>query len=60
MSDTVITINPAEFNGLPLFKSVSIFDVEDGAARLYDPIARGVAGAPIHSVLLKDYAAVPW
>ncbi len=35
-------------------------DVEDGAARLYDPIARGVAGAPIHSVLLKDYAPVPW
>ncbi|MEM7407291.1 MAG: cyclic nucleotide-binding domain-containing protein [Pseudomonadota bacterium] len=29
MSDTILTINPAEFNQLPLFKSVSIFDVED-------------------------------
>jgi CRP-like cAMP-binding protein len=29
MSDTILTINPAEFNKLPLFKSVSIFDVED-------------------------------
>ena len=29
MSDTILTINPAEFSHLPLFKSVSIFDVED-------------------------------
>ncbi|MBT6275121.1 MAG: cyclic nucleotide-binding domain-containing protein [Chromatiales bacterium] len=29
MSNTIITINLAEFTGLPLFKSVSIFDVED-------------------------------
>lgn len=29
MSDTIITINPAEFHRLPLFQSVSIFDVED-------------------------------
>lgn len=29
MSDTILTINPAEFNKLPLFNSVSIFDVED-------------------------------
>lgn len=29
MSDTILTINPAEFNKLPLFKSVSVFDVED-------------------------------
>ena len=29
MSDTILTINPAEFNKLPLFKSVSIFDIED-------------------------------
>ena len=35
-------------------------DVEDGAARLYDPIARGVAGERVHSVLLKDYEPVPW
>ena len=30
MSDTtILTINPAEFNHIPLFRSVSIFDVED-------------------------------
>ena len=29
MSDTILTINPAEFNHIPLFNSVSIFDVED-------------------------------
>jgi CRP-like cAMP-binding protein len=29
MSDTILTINPAEFKRLPLFRSVSIFDVED-------------------------------
>lgn len=29
MSDTILTINPAEFNQIPLFSSVSIFDVED-------------------------------
>ena len=30
MSDTtILTINPAEFNQIPLFRSVSIFDVED-------------------------------
>ncbi|MGK0169382.1 MAG: CRP-like cAMP-binding protein [Gammaproteobacteria bacterium] len=29
MSDTILTINPAEFNQIPLFSSVSMFDVED-------------------------------
>lgn len=29
MSDTLLTINPLEFQHLPLFRSVSIFDVED-------------------------------
>ncbi len=29
MSDTIITISPVEFARLPLFKSVSIFEVED-------------------------------
>ena len=29
MSDTILTINPAEFKHIPLFSSVSIFDVED-------------------------------
>ncbi|MEU2610512.1 SDR family NAD(P)-dependent oxidoreductase [Micromonospora sp. NPDC007271] len=35
-------------------------DVVDAAARIYDPIIRGEAGAPLHGVLLKDYAVVPW
>jgi CRP-like cAMP-binding protein len=29
MSDTILTINPVEFNQIPLFSSVSMFDVED-------------------------------
>ena len=29
MSDTILAINPSEFNRIPLFRSVSIFDVED-------------------------------
>ncbi len=29
MSDTILTINPAEFHQIPLFASVSMFDVED-------------------------------
>ena len=28
MSNTILTINPAEFNKPPLFKSASIFNVE--------------------------------
>ncbi|GAA3469682.1 SDR family NAD(P)-dependent oxidoreductase [Nonomuraea roseola] len=35
-------------------------DVIDGAARLYDPIVRGEAGAPLHGVFLKDYQVAPW
>ncbi|MFC9292538.1 SDR family NAD(P)-dependent oxidoreductase [Streptomyces sp. NPDC057011] len=35
-------------------------DVVDGAARIYHPIVRGQAGAPVHGVLLKDYQEVPW
>jgi NAD(P)-dependent dehydrogenase (short-subunit alcohol dehydrogenase family) len=35
-------------------------DVIDGAARVYDPIVRGVAGAPVHGLFLKDYRAVDW
>ncbi len=35
-------------------------DVEDGAARLYDPILRGIAGEPVFGLLLRDYSAVPW
>ncbi|MFE5489086.1 SDR family NAD(P)-dependent oxidoreductase [Streptomyces virginiae] len=35
-------------------------DIVDGAARVYHPIVRGEAGAPVHGVLLKDYRQVPW
>lgn len=35
-------------------------DLSDGAARVYDPIVRGEAGADIHGVFLKDYAPASW
>ena len=35
-------------------------DLADGAARVYDPIVRGEAGADLHGVLLKDYEPAPW
>jgi NAD(P)-dependent dehydrogenase (short-subunit alcohol dehydrogenase family) len=35
-------------------------DVIDGAARVYDPIVRGVRGAPVHGVFLKDYREAQW
>jgi NAD(P)-dependent dehydrogenase (short-subunit alcohol dehydrogenase family) len=35
-------------------------DFEDAAARILDPIARGLAGRPVYGVLLKDYAEAPW
>jgi NAD(P)-dependent dehydrogenase (short-subunit alcohol dehydrogenase family) len=35
-------------------------DVVDAAARIYHPIRSGEAGTPIHGVLLKNYAQVPW
>jgi NAD(P)-dependent dehydrogenase (short-subunit alcohol dehydrogenase family) len=35
-------------------------DVEDGAARIYDPIVRGRMGEPVHGLLLKDYESVSW
>ncbi|MER7335848.1 MULTISPECIES: SDR family NAD(P)-dependent oxidoreductase [unclassified Micromonospora] len=35
-------------------------DVVDGAARVYDPIVRGVHGAPVSGQFLKDYRSVPW
>jgi NAD(P)-dependent dehydrogenase (short-subunit alcohol dehydrogenase family) len=35
-------------------------DVIDGAARVYDPIVRGVAGDRSFGVFLKDYREVPW
>ncbi|MEU2155100.1 SDR family NAD(P)-dependent oxidoreductase [Streptomyces sp. NPDC019396] len=35
-------------------------DVVDGAARVYDPIVRGEAGAPVSGVFLKDYQEAAW
>ncbi|MFG3504987.1 SDR family NAD(P)-dependent oxidoreductase [Streptomyces sp. NPDC047821] len=35
-------------------------DVVDGAARVYDPIVRGEAGAPVSGVFLKDYRPAAW
>ncbi|MEV4642259.1 SDR family NAD(P)-dependent oxidoreductase [Actinoplanes sp. NPDC049548] len=35
-------------------------DVVDAAARIYHPVVAGEAGAPLHGVLLKNYAVVPW
>jgi NAD(P)-dependent dehydrogenase (short-subunit alcohol dehydrogenase family) len=35
-------------------------DVVDGAARVYDPIVRGEAGAPVWGVFLKDYQVTAW
>ncbi|GGT29257.1 SDR family NAD(P)-dependent oxidoreductase [Streptomyces purpureus] len=35
-------------------------DVVDGAARVYDPIVRGEAGAPVAGVFLKDYQEAAW
>ncbi|GAB3159155.1 SDR family oxidoreductase [Micromonospora sonneratiae] len=35
-------------------------DVVDGAARVYDPIVRGVSGQPVHGQFLKDYRSVQW
>lgn len=35
-------------------------DVIDGAARVYDPVVRGVRGAPVSGQFLKDYRSVPW
>lgn len=34
--------------------------LEDAAARLLDPIARGVRGEPVSGLLLKDYRSVDW
>ncbi|WP_214106445.1 SDR family NAD(P)-dependent oxidoreductase [Acrocarpospora catenulata] len=35
-------------------------DVIDGAARVYDPIVRGVGGRPVSGLFLKDYRPVEW
>ncbi|GAA3337158.1 SDR family NAD(P)-dependent oxidoreductase [Amorphoplanes nipponensis] len=35
-------------------------DVVDGAARVYDPIVRGLGGEPVSGQFLKDYRSVPW
>lgn len=35
-------------------------DVVDGAARVYDPIVRGIGGERLYGVFLKDYRPAPW
>jgi NAD(P)-dependent dehydrogenase (short-subunit alcohol dehydrogenase family) len=35
-------------------------DVVDGAARVYDPIVRGVGGEPVYGLFLKDYRSADW
>jgi NAD(P)-dependent dehydrogenase (short-subunit alcohol dehydrogenase family) len=35
-------------------------DLEDGAARVYDPIVRGELGEDLHGCFLKDYAPGNW
>jgi NAD(P)-dependent dehydrogenase (short-subunit alcohol dehydrogenase family) len=35
-------------------------DVIDGAARVYDPVVRGVGGERLSGVFLKDYRPVEW
>jgi NAD(P)-dependent dehydrogenase (short-subunit alcohol dehydrogenase family) len=35
-------------------------DEIDGAARVYDPIVRGVGGQPVFGLFLKDYAPASW
>ncbi|MEE2039653.1 SDR family NAD(P)-dependent oxidoreductase [Nocardiopsis sp. CT-R113] len=35
-------------------------DLEDGAARVYDPIVRGELGEDLHGCFLKDYAPSNW
>ncbi|WP_066361393.1 SDR family NAD(P)-dependent oxidoreductase [Herbidospora mongoliensis] len=35
-------------------------DVIDGAARVYDPIVRGVGGRPVSGFFLKDFRPVEW
>ncbi|MFN2320567.1 MAG: SDR family NAD(P)-dependent oxidoreductase [Dermatophilaceae bacterium] len=35
-------------------------DLVDGAARVYDPIVQGEAGADLRGVFLKDYKPHPW
>jgi NAD(P)-dependent dehydrogenase (short-subunit alcohol dehydrogenase family) len=35
-------------------------DLQDGAARVYDPIVRGELGEDLHGVFLKDYQPAPW
>lgn len=35
-------------------------EAADCAARVLDPVVRGLGGAPVHGVLLKDFRVVPW
>ncbi|HVT81495.1 MAG TPA: SDR family oxidoreductase, partial [Phycisphaerae bacterium] len=35
-------------------------DAVDGAARIYDPVIRGIEGRPIHGLLLRNFQSVSW
>jgi NAD(P)-dependent dehydrogenase (short-subunit alcohol dehydrogenase family) len=39
---------------------VTPLDAVDGAARIYDPILRGLDGEPVSGLLLRHYAPAPW
>jgi NAD(P)-dependent dehydrogenase (short-subunit alcohol dehydrogenase family) len=39
---------------------VTPLDAVDGAARIYDPILRGLDGEPVSGQLLRHYAPAPW
>lgn len=47
MTDTILTLNPSEFPQIPLFRSVSIFDVED--VILACPVRRATTGQNVLS-----------
>ncbi len=44
----------------PFLSTAAPLDAIDGAARVYDPILRGLAGEPVFGRLLKNYSPVGW
>jgi NAD(P)-dependent dehydrogenase (short-subunit alcohol dehydrogenase family) len=51
---------PAENATEPRDAFVPPLDAVDGAARVYDPILRGIHGEPVSGLLLRDYQPAPW
>ncbi|HET6251133.1 MAG TPA: SDR family NAD(P)-dependent oxidoreductase [Tepidisphaeraceae bacterium] len=57
----MIAVDPSDANdGAPGRASPVPLDAIDGAARIYDPILRGINGSPVSGLLLKDFAEVAW